>query len=195
MRTPSAEAAQTPLAAPGFPRLLSGLSSPATAFGLGEHNRHWGALSLRTARTTLVDELDGSGLRGHGGAWFPVGTKWRSVSDGRARRPVVVANGAESGGQWEGRLPPDPIPPSATGRRLARGGCAQCESHRGLCAPIAGRHGRGRRRRASTLRGGPGGDRSGRRAGCLSLGSGVGGRACPQRWNRHPHLCRPAVHS
>ena len=37
--------------------------------------------------------MDQSGLRGHGGAWFPVGTKWRSVAAGRS--PVVVANGAE----------------------------------------------------------------------------------------------------
>ena len=32
---------------------------------------------------------------GHGGAWFPVATKWRAVASAGRRRPVVVANGAE----------------------------------------------------------------------------------------------------
>ena len=34
-------------------------------------------------------------MAGHGGAWFPVATKWRSIPHGRFSRPVVVANGAE----------------------------------------------------------------------------------------------------
>ena len=32
---------------------------------------------------------------GHGGAWFPVATKWKAVAGASRRRPVVVANGAE----------------------------------------------------------------------------------------------------
>jgi len=46
-------------------------------------------------KSSFIDELDGSGLRGHGGGWFPVGVKWRSVRRAALRRPVVVANGAE----------------------------------------------------------------------------------------------------
>ncbi|HUD17246.1 MAG TPA: NADH-ubiquinone oxidoreductase-F iron-sulfur binding region domain-containing protein [Acidimicrobiales bacterium] len=95
MSTPLAAATSRSVAAPSFPRLLSGLSKSGEAFDLSQHNAQWGALSLRRARTTLLDELDASGLRGHGGAWFPVGTKWRAVSGGRVRRPVVVANGPE----------------------------------------------------------------------------------------------------
>jgi NADH:ubiquinone oxidoreductase subunit F (NADH-binding) len=61
---------------------------------LAAHLEQWGALPHWTG-AALLDELDASGLRGHGGAWFPVGTKWRSVLDGGRRAPVVVANGAE----------------------------------------------------------------------------------------------------
>jgi NADH:ubiquinone oxidoreductase subunit F (NADH-binding) len=88
-------AATRSVTAPSFPRLFSGLSKSGDAFDLSQHNAQWGALSVRSARTTLLDELDASGLRGHGGAWFPVGSKWRAVSGGRVRRPVVVANGPE----------------------------------------------------------------------------------------------------
>ena len=95
MSTPLAAATARSVTAPSFPRLLSGLSKSGDAFDLSQHNAQWGALSLRSARTTLLDELDASGLRGHGGAWFPVGAKWRAVSGGRVRRPVVVANGPE----------------------------------------------------------------------------------------------------
>jgi NADH:ubiquinone oxidoreductase subunit F (NADH-binding) len=80
---------------PAVPRLLSALESPDSVVDLEAHQAHWGALPLRSARSTLLDELDSSGLRGHGGAWFPVGKKWRGIRDG-SRRPVVVANGSES---------------------------------------------------------------------------------------------------
>ncbi len=45
----------------------------------------------------VIDELAASGLRGRGGAGFPVGTKWRSVAAGGAGvgDRFVVANGAE----------------------------------------------------------------------------------------------------
>jgi NADH:ubiquinone oxidoreductase subunit F (NADH-binding) len=42
-----------------------------------------------------MDELEASGLRGRGGAWFRTAAKWRAVASRRLRRPVVVANGAE----------------------------------------------------------------------------------------------------
>jgi len=78
-----------------MPRLLAGVEPSGGAIGLDEHRAQWGALDLRRVGGGLVDELEASGLVGHGGAWFPVATKWRSVSAGGLRRPVVVANGAE----------------------------------------------------------------------------------------------------
>ena len=57
------------------------------------HEERWGPLPSRAA--ALLDELEASGLTGRGGASFPVATKWRGVAAG-SRRPVVVANGAES---------------------------------------------------------------------------------------------------
>ena len=78
----------------GAERLLAGVGPQGAAVGLVEHLDRWG--SVPTWRgTTFLDELDASGLRGHGGAWFPVGTKWRSVRKAGLRSPVVVANGAE----------------------------------------------------------------------------------------------------
>jgi len=78
----------------GGRRLLHGLSAGGADPGLQTHLDRWGDLRLRKSR--LIDELDGAGLVGHGGAWFPVSTKWRSVASSSRRRPVVVANGAES---------------------------------------------------------------------------------------------------
>jgi NADH:ubiquinone oxidoreductase subunit F (NADH-binding) len=78
-----------------MPRLLAGIEPTGGAMGLDEHLEQWGALDLRRLGGDLVDEIEASGLVGHGGAWFPVGTKWRSVGSRGTRRPVVVANGAE----------------------------------------------------------------------------------------------------
>lgn len=47
------------------------------------------------AGQSLVDVLERSGLRGRGGAAFPVGTKWRSVASRSRGSAVVIANGAE----------------------------------------------------------------------------------------------------
>ena len=74
-------------------RLLLGLSADTTDASLQTHLERWGALPRRGPE--LVNELDASGLAGHGGAWFPVAAKWRSVAAASRRRPVVVANGAE----------------------------------------------------------------------------------------------------
>jgi NADH:ubiquinone oxidoreductase subunit F (NADH-binding) len=68
-------------------RLLHGISEGP---GLAAHLDRWGP--VRAHR--LMEELDASGLAGHGGAWFPVGAKWRSVAS-HGGRAVVVANGAE----------------------------------------------------------------------------------------------------
>lgn len=78
-----------------MPRLLAGVEPNGGAIGLDEHVARWGALDYRQIGGALVDEVEASGLVGHGGAWFPVATKWRSIVSSGARRPVVVANGAE----------------------------------------------------------------------------------------------------
>jgi NADH:ubiquinone oxidoreductase subunit F (NADH-binding) len=78
----------------GGRRLLHAPSGLASARGLEMHLDLWGDLRLRESR--LIDELEEAGLVGRGGASFPVSTKWKSVGGASRRRPVVVANGAES---------------------------------------------------------------------------------------------------
>jgi len=77
----------------GPTRLLDGAGS-AGVVGLDAHLDRWGALP-GVGSAGLLDAVDRSGLRGHGGAWFPVGTKWRAVARVGRSAPVVVANGAE----------------------------------------------------------------------------------------------------
>lgn len=79
---------------PAAERLLLGLPESGEPVSLSEHLDQWGTLPV-WRKSSFIDELDRSGLRGHGGAWFPVGVKWRSVRRAGLRRPVVVANGAE----------------------------------------------------------------------------------------------------
>ena len=75
-------------------RLLHGLvGGSAPDPGLETHLDRWGGLHHQPNR--LIEELEASGLVGHGGAWFPVAAKWRAVAGASRRRPVVVANGAE----------------------------------------------------------------------------------------------------
>jgi NADH:ubiquinone oxidoreductase subunit F (NADH-binding) len=62
--------------------------------GLDAHLDRWGALPNVSAGV-LLDAVDRSGLRGHGGAWFPVGVKWRAVAGSGRAKPVVIANGTE----------------------------------------------------------------------------------------------------
>lgn len=78
----------------GLPRLLSGARGPVS---LAEHRR---ALDIpprarRSADEDLLRLVERSGLRGRGGAGFPMATKMRAVASGRGR-PVVIVNGAES---------------------------------------------------------------------------------------------------
>ncbi len=82
--------------APGeLPRLLAGVGDhPITS--LEEHLRLHGPLpDLRGPnRAQLIDLVERSGLRGHGGAAFPVATKLRAVGD-RRKPKIVIANGSE----------------------------------------------------------------------------------------------------
>jgi NADH:ubiquinone oxidoreductase subunit F (NADH-binding) len=61
---------------------------------LDAHLQRWGPLPSVSPKV-LLDAVDRSGLRGHGGAWFPVGVKWGAVAGSGRSKPVVVANGAE----------------------------------------------------------------------------------------------------
>ena len=84
----------TPAAPRTATRLLHGLTGGGVPDpGLRTHLDRWGELHHRPQQ--LIDELEASGLVGHGGAWFPVAPKWRAVAGATRRRPVVVANGAE----------------------------------------------------------------------------------------------------
>ena len=78
-----------------LPRLLSGVGQrPMVA--LDTHVAVHGPLPdlRRLAPEQLIEIVEASGLRGHGGASFPVGRKMRAVASRRGTA-VVVANGAE----------------------------------------------------------------------------------------------------
>ena len=77
----------------GARRLLHGLTGATADPSLATHLERWGPAP--GGGPGLLDALETSGLAGHGGAWFPVATKWRDVA-AASRRPVVVANGSES---------------------------------------------------------------------------------------------------
>jgi len=83
------DTASSPL---GLRRLLPRGSSRDSSWR--RHLERYGPLpELDRRRTTLVDEVNRSGLTGRGGAAFPTAVKLRAVAAGRA--PVVVANGTE----------------------------------------------------------------------------------------------------
>ncbi len=78
-----------------LPRLLTGIGDgPITALDL--HLDLHGELPdlRRWAPQQIIDLLEQSGLRGHGGASFPVATKMRAVAS-RRKPKVLVANGSE----------------------------------------------------------------------------------------------------
>ena len=75
------------------PRLLAG---PPPAAGMEPLSAHVGRLGpAPRGDARLLEVLAESGLRGRGGASFPVGDKWRTVAGRRRGRAVVLANGAE----------------------------------------------------------------------------------------------------
>ena len=78
-----------------LPRLLQGVAGGA-AGDLGSHEELLGPLpDLRHwASGRLIDEVERSGLRGRGGAAFPVATKMRAVAGRRGPR-IVLGNGTE----------------------------------------------------------------------------------------------------
>ena len=88
----------------GLPRLLVRMPAHGS-MGLAEHLALHGELPFagrRERRGTglLVDLVEQAGLRGHGGAAFPLARKMRAVTAGAGRapigkRPIVLANAAE----------------------------------------------------------------------------------------------------
>jgi NADH-quinone oxidoreductase subunit F len=52
--------------------------------------------ALGLGREALITTLERSGLRGRGGAAFPIGVKWRGVSEAEDDEKFVIANGDES---------------------------------------------------------------------------------------------------
>jgi NADH:ubiquinone oxidoreductase subunit F (NADH-binding) len=72
--------------------LLDGPDPRAGAEPLGDHTARLGP--PRLMGSALIDALERSDLRGRGGAGFPVGRKWRSVSQ-RGGPRAVLANGSE----------------------------------------------------------------------------------------------------
>jgi NADH:ubiquinone oxidoreductase subunit F (NADH-binding) len=85
-----------------LPRLLAGVP-PRGALSLEKHTAIHGPLPATGGRgrrhareraALLVDEIERSGLLGHGGAAFPTATKMRAVASAR-RRAIVLVNAAE----------------------------------------------------------------------------------------------------
>lgn len=73
-------------------RLLDG---PPPASGPERLASHLHRLGPLPSAAGLIPLLEASGLRGRGGAGFPVGRKWRTVAERRSGRAAVLANGAE----------------------------------------------------------------------------------------------------
>lgn len=54
------------------------------------------AAAIEMGQENLLEALDRSGLRGRGGAAFPIGAKWRGVAEAQDSPKYVIANGDES---------------------------------------------------------------------------------------------------
>ena len=76
------------------PRLLAG--SPLS-HGAETYAQHVERLGRRPGGGPwLFDDIERSGLRGRGGAWFPTARKWRGVARAaQGRRSIVVVNASE----------------------------------------------------------------------------------------------------
>jgi NADH-quinone oxidoreductase subunit F len=54
------------------------------------------ARAISMGREDVIETLEESGLRGRGGAAFPIGLKWRGVAEATGDEKYVIANGDES---------------------------------------------------------------------------------------------------
>ncbi len=77
-----------------LPRLLEGVSDRGAGELSAHLGRHGPLPELRRWGSEIIDEVERAGLRGRGGAAFPVATKLRAVAARRGAK-FVVANGAE----------------------------------------------------------------------------------------------------
>ena len=71
------------------------LAGPGLELGAERYADHLRRLGPLPGATGLLEALERSGLRGRGGAAFPVATKWRSIANRDGGPAVVVANGSE----------------------------------------------------------------------------------------------------
>jgi formate dehydrogenase iron-sulfur subunit len=66
---------------------------------LNDYKAHGGLTGLTKAialdKAAIVAEVTNSGLRGRGGAGFPTGIKWKTVSEAKADRKYIVCNADE----------------------------------------------------------------------------------------------------
>lgn len=66
---------------------------------LTDYEAHGGLAGLRNAlemdRPEMIEEMKASGLRGRGGAGFPTGIKWETVSNAEADQKYIVCNADE----------------------------------------------------------------------------------------------------
>jgi NADH:ubiquinone oxidoreductase subunit F (NADH-binding) len=78
-----------------LPRLLAGLPANGTPMRWADHVALHGPPASYNGES-ILQEVEGSGLTGRGGAGFPTFRKMASVAHSRSgRSPVIVANGAE----------------------------------------------------------------------------------------------------
>ncbi len=66
---------------------------------MDDYRAHGGLTGLKRAigmdKADIVAEVTNSGLRGRGGAGFPTGIKWKTVSEAKADRKYIVCNADE----------------------------------------------------------------------------------------------------
>jgi len=100
--TTAVRPASEPTASGALPRLLSGVHGHGH-LTVAEHLEIHGPLKAvrdgsrrhdRDRADRMIEEIERSGLLGHGGAAFPLAVKMRAVAGARGR-PVVVANATE----------------------------------------------------------------------------------------------------
>jgi NADH:ubiquinone oxidoreductase subunit F (NADH-binding) len=83
---------------PRLPRLLAGVPADGRALPFAEHLRVHGPrarIGGHAEATALIRMVAAAGLRGRGGAGYPLADKLSAVAR-QAGRPIVVVNGAES---------------------------------------------------------------------------------------------------
>lgn len=125
VETPAGRLAFGPLTLSDVPALLGDLAAHPKALGLTEdlpwlraqtrltfarvgvidplslndYKAHGGLTGLTKAialdKAAIVAEVTNSGLRGRGGAGFPTGIKWKTVSEAKADRKYIVCNADE----------------------------------------------------------------------------------------------------